>query len=169
MGLIQGVNVRQMFDVIVEPMGARLAALLEALMRVSSAIVVVVQDQLGLKQTGAALIARLEPHLLDRKRAASWPGTVLVGHLATVLRFAANEAVLREISTATRALYSWRQPALPEDLSFVHEDGTAIFTSIAHEKEAYFKLTDEEYESLARTLPWFSGLVRLRPTDGDRD
>jgi hypothetical protein len=47
----------------------------------------------------------------------------------------------------------------------VREDGTAIFTSIAHEKDAYLQLTDEKYESLARALPWLTASVRCRPTE----
>ena len=119
----------------------------------------VVRDDLGLSEAGQALLARLEFQLLERKRGSSWPGTTLIGHEATILRFALGEGVLDELAAAAGGLFRWQQPTLPEDLAFIRSDGTAILSSICHEHDAYLELSDDEYHSLIGALPDVAGLL----------
>jgi hypothetical protein len=76
---------RRVFDVIQEPSGELLRRLISALAQHSSSVMMVLRDDLGLSETGQALLSRLQPHLLKRERRSSWPGTTLVGEEATVL------------------------------------------------------------------------------------
>jgi hypothetical protein len=83
-----------------------------------------------------------------------------VSEEATVLRFAMNMAVQDELIGASDGLYGWQQPALPEDLALLRDDGTVILGSICHEHDAYLELSDEEYEALATTIPEIAQIIR---------
>ncbi len=37
------------------------------------------------------------------------------------------------------ALYRWLSPDYPEDLAFYREDGSCLFASISHERDAWFE------------------------------
>jgi hypothetical protein len=121
-----------------------------------------VRDQLDLDESGKALLQRLEPFLLERTRVSSWPGTILYGSEATLVRFTGNAVVLRELAAASDSPFEWRQPELPEDVSFALADGTTVFTSIAHEREAYFEITEDEYRRLVSAMPALATMMVLR-------
>lgn len=150
---------RRVFNLIQEPSGELLRRFFGALARHSSSVMMVLRDDLGLGETGQALLLRLEPYLLKRERRSSWPGTTLFGEEATVLRFALCTQVLDELVAASSGLFGWQQPELPEDLALVRSDGTVVLASISHEHDAYLELSDEEYQSLAATLPEFKQIV----------
>lgn len=149
---------RRVFDVVREPRGEVMRRLLHGLARLSSSVLMVVRDDLGLDPPGQMLLARLRPHLLSEERGRVWPGTVLLGGDATILRFALSEAVLAELAAVSDGLYGWRQPELPEDLAFLRADGTAILASVCHERDAYIDLSDDEYQSLTTSIP---GILRV--------
>jgi hypothetical protein len=148
------------FDFIEEPRGDLLHCLINAAARLSDSVMIVLRDDLGLNEKGRALLSRLEPSLLERQRRASWPGTTLVDGEATTLRFALNAEVVGEILAASNGLFEWQQPALPEDLSLLRSDGTAVLASIAHERDAYLEVSDAEYRSLVEEVPELAGVVR---------
>jgi hypothetical protein len=150
------------FDFVNEPGGAVLSNLFEALARISASVAVVVRDQLDVGESTKNLLARLEPHLVERSRVTSWPGTILYGSLATLHRFCANRSVLKELVSASTALYGWLQPALPEDPSFAREDGKTVFGSISHEREAWLEVSEEERGALVREMPGMEAMVRRR-------
>jgi hypothetical protein len=151
--------------VVEEPRGEVLRRLIRALGQYSSSVMMVLRDDFDLDESGRALLARLQPHLVERNRRSSWPGTTLLREEATVFRFALNEAVLNILSDASDGLYDWQQPTLPEDLALVRDDGTAILGSICHEQDAYLEVTDEEYGSLTGSVPEIARIVRLQEED----
>jgi hypothetical protein len=51
--------------------------------------------------------------------------------------YALTEECGAVISVLAECLYAWMQPALPEDLCLVREDGDPWLVSIAHEREGY--------------------------------
>lgn len=151
---------RQLFDVVEEPRGEVLGRLLRALARHAVSATLVVRDACELDESAQDLLARLEPHLIDRKRSASWPGTTLLDEEATVLRFSLNETALGELIAAADGLFEWVQPSRPEDLALLRGDGTALLGSICHEGDAYLEVTEEEYESLVKAVPSVASMVR---------
>jgi hypothetical protein len=153
------------FDLVREPNGEVLRRLFHALAQHSSYVIMVLQDDLGLSETGLALLNRLQQHLVERERSSCWPGTLLMDKEATILRFTSSETVVQELIGSADGLYGWQQPALPEDLAFVRDDLTAILASICHEHDAYLEISDEEYESLAASVPVFVDIVRLHAED----
>lgn len=99
--------------------------------------------------SAVGVLKRLEPFTIGSFEAKRWPGTKLLGEeTATVHKFRLcreSGEVLKEVANA---LWDWLGPAYPEDLSFLREDGSPWFASICHEKDAFFKLTDEEKAGL---------------------
>lgn len=144
---------RKLFDVVGEPRGELLERLLRALGRYAGSATMVVRDDLGLDESAQVLLTRLEPHLMERKRSASWSGTTLLDDEATVLRFRFNEAVVQELVAAASGLYDWTQPSLPEDLALLRGDGTTLLGSVCHEGDAYLVVTQEEYQTLSNAVP----------------
>jgi hypothetical protein len=148
------------FDFLDEPRGHVLRRLIRSAAAFSDTAMVVLRDDLGLSDQGQALLGRLQPYLRETKRGSEWPGTVLFGSEATLLRFTLTEPVLQELVNATEGLYGWRQPDLPEDLALIRADGTASLASISHENDAFLELSDTEYQSLAKAVPGLAALVR---------
>jgi hypothetical protein len=143
---------RRVFNIVEEPRGELLRQLIYSLSQYASAVLVVVRDDLGLDETGQALLSRLQPELLRRERRSSWPGTMLLDEEATVLQFAVSQRVLDEVLTASGGLFGWQQPELPEDLALMRADGTAVLASICHGRDAYLEICDEEYQHLVATV-----------------
>lgn len=149
-------------DIVEEPRGDVMARLLRALGQHSSVAMMVLRDGFEFDESARALLTRLAPNLIDRRRSASWPGTVLLSEEATTLRFVLNEAVVGELIAAADGLFEWKHPALPEDLALLRGDGTVIYGSICHEGDAFLDLTAEEYETLCASVPELATICRAR-------
>ncbi len=149
-------------DVVQEPEGRLLRDMLGLLARHASSVVLVVRDEPGLSTAAKDLLTMLEPHRVETRRSSSWPGTSLIGDEATVLHFAMNDEVLRELRDAASRLYQWQQPELPEDLAFLRADGTAVLLTICHERDASLVLSEGEYQQILDTLPELATVVRVR-------
>jgi len=149
---------RGIVDMSDEPRGETLHGLLRWLAAHSSRVSIVLRKGVGLAPGGDALLARLQPHLVAQTESSSWPGTTLLDGVATVFHFGPIEAVLETLLGAAGGLYDWQQPRLPEDLAFLRSDGTAILTSISHERDGYLEITPDEYANLIASVP---DLVRL--------
>lgn len=156
---------RRVFDIVEEPRGNILQRLMHALGQQASGVLLVLRDGLDLAESGQALLEALSPHLLERKRGSSWPGTTLLTEEATLLRFELGESVLHALIGASEGLYGWQQPRLPEDLAFLRADGTAMLASIAHERDAYLEITDEELDGLTQMVPELATMTRLQRAD----
>lgn len=156
----------RVFDLLEEPRGDVLRRLLRSTASFATSAMLVLRDDLQLSEAGQSLLGRLQPHRLETRRGSAWPGTVLLGSEATLLRFALTEPVLEALLGAAEGLYGWQQPALPEDLALVRADGTVCLASISHERDAFLELTDGEYASLVKAVPELTTLARPRG-DGD--
>ena len=65
-----------------------------------------------------------------------WPGTILVGHHASVVTYrAAPEAIPTLVEPGS--LFAWRSPEYPEDLSFGTASGTVCLATVSHEALAW--------------------------------
>jgi hypothetical protein len=158
----EGIAMRRVFDIIEEPRGDLLRKLMTAAAQLSSGLVMVLRDDLGLGEAGQALLSRLQPSLMGRQRGSRWPGTTLLGEAATILRFALSAQVLEEVVVASSGLFGWQQPMLPEDLALIRSDGTAVLASICHEHDAYFEVSDAEYQRLVSSVPEIAQIARSR-------
>ncbi len=103
--------------------------------------------------SGLDLLNQLEPHLIEKTLSSEWPGTVLYGHEAEVIRFNLNDMSLRILLRSAQGLFEWQQPELPEDLSVLRNDGEAVLLSIAHEELWVLALADRELSQLEAEAP----------------
>lgn len=150
------------YDVVREPRGAVLSGMLRVLASMSSSVLMVVRDDLGLDDAAVALLGRLEGSMIEQRRSGCWPGTELMGEEATVYRFALSDAVVDEVLRASPGLYGWQQPALPEDLALVRSDGSVVLGTISHERDAFLKLGEQQFAELCSAVPGIVNLTAAR-------
>ena len=120
----------------------------------------VTRTSIELNSSALAILEQLQPHLVRKvTNATEWPGTTLhrsdlfLDNTASVYYFRLCSQSADILKNSVQELYSWRQPEYPEDLCFIRADNSPWLVSIAHEEDAYFTLTAEEQEALARAVP----------------
>lgn len=114
----------------------------------------VVRDTERLLSSGLAVIENLSPHLLSSDDCMSWPGTTLLGgHSATVSQFRLTRESADILCAAADGLYSWTEPALPEDLCLYRSDESVWMSTTSHEQLGSFEVSATEYESLLQAIP----------------
>ena len=84
--------------------------LIDALVGVSQEGLLVVRDQLELTSEGRSILASLDPFRLRQVRGASWPGTELTGHLATLTYFRACAEAGVVLKSAVQAFSTGSSP-----------------------------------------------------------
>lgn len=102
----------------------------------------------------------LEPYLADTQVTSEWPGAILYGEKATVRRYRYELGSAAIFKRLGEGLYDWEQPKLPEDLCLLREDEVPWLISIAHEKDSYLYLSDEERAKLAAALPEVDAILK---------
>lgn len=142
-----------------EPRGKEYRSLIRLVGPLSAEAILVIRDDLGLDVHGQEVLQDLKGSLVAEARSSSWPGTTLIGHEALVLRFRADEGAVSVLARSAEGLYDWEQPGRPEDLCFVRSDGTAILTTIAHERDARIEIDPGEYATLVAACPWLLGML----------
>lgn len=144
------------YDLMQEPRGSLYQQLISASLRYCQTFLLVVRHSPPLAESGHATLRQLRAYLVDLEESPEWPGTRLFDDRATVSRFQLNNETATLLSSTVDGLYSWMQPAFPEDLCILRDDGTPWLVSIAHERDGYLLLTSDESAELATIVP---GLV----------
>lgn len=105
---------------------------------------------------------------ISREVVTSWPGTKLGGgDTAIMIRLLSDRRFLDWALSVTNGLYDWVDPSPLEDVGFLRTDRTVWLASIAHERDAFMDLTDEEYTSLLQECPGLEALLEQEhSTDG---
>jgi hypothetical protein len=116
-----------------------------------------------LDESGQDFLREMKDNLIQVSNAKSWPGTVLHGSGPGVklYRFKYNSSSAKILATTANTLFEWVQPHLPEDLCLIRIDGSPFLTTIAHERDAYLKLKEEERQFMDRSYPNISIILRL--------
>jgi hypothetical protein len=135
-----------------EPVAEAYEALLEFALGHCSAGLMVLRDT-ELSSSVAHFLGQINAWLIGKERRSSWPGTELIGHEATVLRFSYNKNVREILANATDRLYGWISPGLPEDLCLIRPDDCPLLVSIAHERDGYLDLHRGEHAALLGNVP----------------
>jgi hypothetical protein len=81
-------------------------------------------------------MADLTPYLVGSDETQEWPGTRLVGGGTSVRYTYRLCPELEVLTSAASDLFEWVNPALPEDLHFLREDGSTALGNIAQEDDA---------------------------------
>jgi hypothetical protein len=100
----------------------------------------------------AATSAQLSAYLLQERSVSEWPGTRLLRGSAILREYALSEASVEQLG-AVEGIYDWRHPDRPEDLILWRNAAEPWLVTIAHERDAYFKLTPGERQALVDKLP----------------
>ncbi len=110
--------------------------LLEAALEEASTFSLVWRDDVRFAPSAAAVRKALRPLQLRHLKRDRWPGTVLVGHYASVVTHRAAAEAL-PILLEPGSLFAWRSPAYPEDLSFSTDSGAVCLATVSHEANAW--------------------------------
>jgi len=149
-------------DLAHEPRGADYRALLEFLRGRAESFSLVWRNGGHYAASADVVRGRLTPHLLRTEGTSEWPGTQLLGGIATVRHYrTALEAVA--LLTEAGQLYAWQSDALPEDLAFYRADGQVLFASIGHERDAWFELAAVSEAEVRAGLPMLQFHVTEAP------
>ncbi len=144
--------------IVEEPRGRVYEGLVHLACELGSSFSLVWRDDLRFEPSAGKIADDLRGELLREERTDEWPGTKLMGRLATVRHYALNEHTLR-ILVRSPGLYGWLAPTLPEDLALYSGSGELWLGSIAHEKDSWLSGSHDLEATLASRLP---GLVWVR-------
>lgn len=142
-----------MFTFTEEPAGRLYRAVLDACLEECDTGLLVERPSIGLSEKGKLALQRLSPWMRKEEQLAEWPGTRLYGHTALVRFFAFNTESVKVLEDCANALYDWQQPKLPEDLCLLRPGGEPWLVSIAHERDGYLSMSEEERDRFVRRLP----------------
>lgn len=119
------------------------------------------RDASAMRHSVKHFLRRLEPFDLSSALTTTWPGTTLcAGDTATVFRFDLTPESATLLGEHVSSIFDWLEPEHLEDLCFLRADGSAWFTSITHERDAFLTLTSSEARALAIQFPDVWGIVR---------
>jgi hypothetical protein len=150
-------------DVNFEPKNGLYYSLIDAATFFTKSFILVQRHEVSMSNNGNELLNRLEPFLVTKEERQEWPGTKLLDGFATVYEFSLNLETAEILKRSVHSIFDWEAPERLEDLSFLREDKTPWFITISHEKDAYFKATEQEMKQLIEKFPQLEELF-LRPT-----
>jgi hypothetical protein len=143
---------RQAYDIVAPVRGEAYRQLLEFARTMGLRFGLARRQSLKYHEPADSILASLEDHIVWSRSASSWPGTELIGGgQADVALFTTNDVTIELLSRFADGLFDWCGPQRPEDVWFEASDGDVILATIAHEKDGYMRMTDEEFESLRST------------------
>jgi hypothetical protein len=141
------------YQCLVEPCDASYRDLLSTSLRCCGRVGLVIRDTLPTSARLHTLIRELEADLETADERNEWPGTRLIGGLATVYEYRWNHKTSALVGHAATGLYSWVQPDLPEDLHLYRDASCEPWMlSIAHEQYAPLRLTTDEFHLVQATV-----------------
>lgn len=126
--------------------------LLDYGMKRCSRFVLAVRDDMSFSKNGKGLLDKLEPFLVEKERSDRWPGTRILGENAWVYCYRCCSEAVCLLKRYANSLFQWQQPELPEDLSFITEDGEDWLINTAHESLAFLNIDTEEGEELSASI-----------------
>jgi hypothetical protein len=135
-GIRERATMTDLISILEEPQGNVYAALLSFALQRNTLFSLVWRDQLDFAESAVSVGEALQPCLLKQRRTHQWPGTELLGHLATVRLYGMSSYAV-SLLTEAQGLYAWIAPERPEDLAFYTTEGVPWLASIAHEQEAF--------------------------------
>lgn len=118
-----------------------------------SEFILVVRPSMPFAMPGVDVLDELTPFYISVKVESEWPGTRLFDQTATVYRCRLLDGSVSVLQKSAESLFSWLQPSLPEDLSFLRSDHSPWLVTISHEYDAYFELSPNEVARLHQYVP----------------
>ena len=113
-----------------------------------------------LSAAGKAVLSDLVAVEQGVKDVFSWPGTQRVGSVAAVRHLYRADAQAADVIGRRASNFNeWVNPALPEDVHFVRNDGSLVLASVAQHDRAWLELTADEVAHLELGFPGLLGRI----------
>jgi hypothetical protein len=157
-------HILRRFTITKEPRGLLYRNLLTFALPLCNQLVMVVREPDKLSDYWRAVQSKLKPFLIEQTKANEWPGTQCRAKV-DLFRYRFEAASAGIFARAAHRLYEWVEPRLPEDLSLLRPDDRPWLVVIAHERDAYIDMTDEEMLELTAKLPNLQLKLEQEPTD----
>jgi hypothetical protein len=141
------------YDILEEPQGDLYKALIDFCKIHAYHILLVLREPHWVESSVHTFIEQFRKILVKQEVVTEWPGTKLTLGTATVFRYQLTSDLIDYLKNEANRLFEWQQPERLEDPCFLRQDGTTLLTTIAHENDAYFELTEEEHKNLLQLLP----------------
>jgi len=151
---------RTCLTITIELQGDLYRRLLDYAVQECTLALLVVRPSLHLNATGERVLHLLAGYLKEKAESSVWPGTELLSEVALVYRYHIGPGSVEVLKDAADSLYSWQQPYLPEDLCLLRTDQEPWLVSIAHERDSYFCLSEDEQTRLLAELPELTSLLK---------
>ena len=144
---------RKIYDICKEPVDAVYTQLVGKSFSFCKEFILVVRSYDELGKNGLKVLSDLEPFFVEKRESLEWPGTVLLNGTAFVYKYTYNIKSAEILTTETTHLYDWVHPFLPEDLCLLRSDNSPWLVNIAHERDSYLCLTNDEKAQLSKAIP----------------
>ncbi|MBE2188084.1 MAG: hypothetical protein IAE98_01335 [Candidatus Kapabacteria bacterium] len=99
------------------------------------------------------VIELFKKFLVNTTETDEWPGTKLINDTATVYLFALNDESAILLNHIAMNFDDWIHPSFPEDLCFLRTSSDEFLTTIIHERDAYFILSEAEHHLIQNLFP----------------
>lgn len=147
------------FSLLEEPTGDVYRKLIDYATSNCHTALLVVRHSIPLASRGKGILDQLAAFLRRQEDSSEWPGTRLLDSTALVLQYEFGPGCANVLKESAEALYDWKQPSLPEDLCLLRDDADPWLVSIAHERDGYLYLSQDEARNLFSALPIIESLV----------
>jgi hypothetical protein len=141
------------YDITSEPQNDLYKALIDYCKACADIALLVLREPEWIEPSISIFWEQFRTLLIAQENAKEWPGTILASGTATVFKYQITSDLINYFKNEVNGLFEWQQPQQLEDLCFLRRDGTVLLATIAHENDAYLKLTEEEHENILRVLP----------------
>jgi hypothetical protein len=152
---------RIILNLLAEPTGDVYRKLIDYAALNCKTALLVVRHTIPLAPQGKEVLDQLAIFLRQQEESSEWPGTNLLDSTALVLRYEFGLECAQVLKRFAGSLYNWQQPDFPEDLCLLRDDGEPWLVSIAHEKDGFLYLSQDEVRNLFNTLPAIESLVNV--------
>jgi hypothetical protein len=146
---------RRSLSLAVNPSGDLFSLLIRAVAPYATVVGMVVRsDKVRLSAKARLILDSLEPFLVDASQTDTWPGTkLLAGRTSKVYHYRLAPHVLEILLSQSSSLYEWVNPAMPEDLHFLRDDGSPVLGNVAQEEDSWLELDEDEFGIFSQEAP----------------
>ena len=132
------------YDFSQEPRGSTYDALMRCALAYCSHALLVMQGALRWNENAQSAVRAFRPWLVEEGQSSEWPGTRTALGPARLLIYRFDSGLADKLCAMARRLCQWESPDLPEDLCLFRLSGVPWLGSIAHERDAWLALTEDE-------------------------
>lgn len=141
-----------MIEIYDDPRDDAYRALIDYSVEKCAKFVLVKVESISYNDNARKVLNKLEPYLINKIKSDKWPGTRSGSDNNLVYTYKLNEESAKILKEAANSLFSWIQPNLPEDLSFITEDDKEWLINTSHEKMASLQIDEKEAKLLSNSI-----------------